>query len=95
MSSGDVSLRRLVRTMLAAALLAAAMLALAGCGSIFSSGESGGGGSSSGETLNTLIENEADKFTAVFLVIAAGFIVLTLPTGLLFGALAKKNAVKR
>jgi glutamate transport system permease protein len=45
--------------------------------------------------MNTLIENEADKFTAVFLVIAAGFIVLTLPTGLLFGALAKKNAVKR
>ena len=45
--------------------------------------------------MNTLIENEADKFTAVFLVIAAGFIVLTLPTGLLFGFLAKKNAVKR
>ena len=45
--------------------------------------------------MNTLIENEADKFTAVFLVIAAGFIVLTLPTGLLFGALAKRNAVKR
>ena len=31
--------------------------------------------------MNTLIENEADKFTAVFIVIAAGFIVLTLPTG--------------
>ena len=48
-----------------------------------------------GLLMNTLIENEADKFTAVFLVFAAGFIVLTLPTGLLFGALAKKNAVKR
>ena len=45
--------------------------------------------------MNTLIENEADKFTAVFLVIAAGFIVLTLPDRLLFGALAKRNAVKR
>jgi len=45
--------------------------------------------------MNTLLENEADKFTAVFLVIAAGFIVLTLPTGLAFGALAKRNAVKR
>jgi len=45
--------------------------------------------------MNTLIENEADKFTAVFLVIAAGFIVLTLPTGLVFGALAKKASVKR
>ena len=67
MSSGDVSLRRLVRTMLAAALLAAAllaaaMLALAGCGSVFSSGESGGDGSSSGETLNTLIENDIVAF---------------------------------
>ena len=45
--------------------------------------------------MNTLLENEADKFTAVFLVIAAGFIVLTLPTGLVFGALAKRTAVKR
>src|SRR6476469_8557624 len=45
--------------------------------------------------MNTLIENEADKFTAVFIVIAAGFIVLTLPVGLAFGALAKRNAVKR
>lgn len=45
--------------------------------------------------MNTLIENEADKFTAVFLVIAAGFIVLTLPTGLIFGGLAKRYQVKR
>jgi glutamate transport system permease protein len=45
--------------------------------------------------MNTLIENEADKFTAVFIVIATGFIVLTLPTGLAFGALAKRHAVKR
>ena len=45
--------------------------------------------------MNTLIENEADKFTAVFIVIAAGFIVLTLPTGLIFGSLAKRASVKR
>ncbi len=45
--------------------------------------------------MSTLLENEADKFTAVFIVIAAGFILLTLPTGLLFGALATRNAVKR
>jgi glutamate transport system permease protein len=43
----------------------------------------------------TLLENEADKFTAIFLVIAAGFIVLTLPTGLIFGAVAKRFSVKR
>ena len=43
----------------------------------------------------TLLENEADKFTAIFLVIAAGFIVLTLPTGLVFGAVAKRFSVKR
>ena len=35
--------------------------------------------------MNTLIENEADKFTAVFIVFAAGFIVLTLPVGLRSG----------
>lgn len=45
--------------------------------------------------MNTLIENEADKFTAVFIVIAAGFILLTLPTGLVLGAVAKKLSVKR
>lgn len=43
----------------------------------------------------TLIENEADKFTEFFLVIAAGFILLTLPTGLVFGAIAKRASVKR
>ncbi|TKV56125.1 amino acid ABC transporter permease [Nakamurella flava] len=45
--------------------------------------------------MNTLIENEADKLTAVFIVVAAGFIVLTLPTGLFFGWLAKRKAVRR
>jgi len=43
--------------------------------------------------MNTLVENETDKLTAVFLVIAAGFIVLTLPTGLVFGGLAKRASV--
>lgn len=45
--------------------------------------------------MNTLIENEADKLTAVFIVVAAGFIVLTLPTGLFFGWLAQRKAVRR
>ncbi len=45
--------------------------------------------------MNTMIENESDKFTAVFLVFAFGFILLTLPTGLLFGWIAKKVSVKR
>lgn len=45
--------------------------------------------------MKNLLENEADKFTAVFLVIAAGFILLTLPTGLVFGSLAKRASVKR
>ena len=46
--------------------------------------------------MKTMIENEADKFTAVFLVFAFGFIVLTLPTGLLFGCAGQAElAVKR
>jgi glutamate transport system permease protein len=45
--------------------------------------------------MNALVENEPDKLTSVFLVIAVGFIVLTLPTGLVFGSLAKRAAVKR
>ena len=32
---------------------------------------------------------------SIFIVIAAGFILLTLPTGLAFGALAKRSSVKR
>lgn len=77
MRSGDVSLRRFVRAMLAAALLAATMLALAGCGSIFSSGESGGGGSSSGETLNTLIENDIADINPTTSTDVASFGVIT------------------
>jgi glutamate transport system permease protein len=45
--------------------------------------------------MNTLIENESDKFTAVFLVIAFGFLVLTLPVGLVLGWVAKRAAVTR
>jgi glutamate transport system permease protein len=41
------------------------------------------------------IEFDPDKITAIFLVVAAGFIALTLPVGLGFGALAKRNAVRR
>ncbi|WP_424211463.1 amino acid ABC transporter permease [Streptomyces sp. BI20] len=40
-------------------------------------------------------ENEADSIMAVFLVIAMGFVLLTLPTGLLLGRLARRMAVKR
>lgn len=45
--------------------------------------------------MTTLMENESDKFFAVFLVIALGFVVITLPTGLLLGWVAKKVAVRR
>ena len=40
--------------------------------------------------MNTMLENEADKFTAIFLIFALGFIILTLPTGLLFGRIAAR-----
>lgn len=43
----------------------------------------------------TGIEFNPDQITAIFLIVALGFVVLTLPTGLLLGALAKKMAVKR
>jgi len=43
----------------------------------------------------TLTEKEADKFTAIFIVIAAGFVVLTLPVGLLLGRLAHRATVQR
>jgi glutamate transport system permease protein len=43
----------------------------------------------------TLMENEADKYVAIFLVIAMGFVLLTLPIGLLLGWVAHRAAVKR
>ena len=45
--------------------------------------------------MNTMLENEADKFTAIFIIFALGFVILTLPTGLLFGRIATKVGVKR
>jgi glutamate transport system permease protein len=45
--------------------------------------------------MKAMIENEADALFAVFAVFAFGFIVLTLPTGLLLGWVAKRVAVKR
>ncbi|GAA4897950.1 amino acid ABC transporter permease [Streptomyces coeruleoprunus] len=45
--------------------------------------------------MKTMIENEADALFAVFGVFALGFIVLTLPTGLILGWVAKRVAVKR
>ncbi len=46
--------------------------------------------------MNTMLENSgptsARRSSCSF---AGGFIVLTLPTGLLFGWLAKRSAVKR
>ncbi|MER5766445.1 amino acid ABC transporter permease [Streptomyces sp. NPDC001985] len=45
--------------------------------------------------MKEMIENEADAVYAVFSVFAFGFIVLTLPMGLLLGWVAKRMAVKR
>ncbi|MGP3690595.1 amino acid ABC transporter permease [Streptomyces sp. IBSNAI002] len=45
--------------------------------------------------MKEMIENEADALFAVFAVFALGFIVLTLPTGLLLGRVANRMAVKR
>ncbi|ANW17737.1 amino acid ABC transporter permease [Streptomyces clavuligerus] len=45
--------------------------------------------------MSEMVENEADALFAVFAVFAFGFIVLTLPTGLLLGWVSKRVAVKR
>ncbi|MER8067710.1 amino acid ABC transporter permease [Streptomyces sp. NPDC094034] len=45
--------------------------------------------------MKTMIENESSALFAVFAVIAFGFVVLTLPTGLLLGWVSKRVAVKR
>ncbi|MFJ3726577.1 amino acid ABC transporter permease [Streptomyces sp. NPDC090045] len=45
--------------------------------------------------MKEMIENEADALFAVFAVFALGFVLLTLPTGLLLGWVAKRVAVKR
>ncbi|MQS36637.1 amino acid ABC transporter permease [Streptomyces katsurahamanus] len=45
--------------------------------------------------MKEMIENEANALFAIFAVVAFGFMVLTLPTGLLLGWVAKRVAVKR
>lgn len=45
--------------------------------------------------MKEMVENEADALFAVFGVFALGFCLLTLPTGLLLGWVAKRVAVKR
>lgn len=45
--------------------------------------------------MSEMVENEGNALMAVFLVFAFGFIVLTLPVGLILGAVAKRMAVKR
>ncbi|GAB2750519.1 amino acid ABC transporter permease [Amycolatopsis magusensis] len=45
--------------------------------------------------MSEMIENESDAIILVFAVFALGFVLLTLPVGLLLGWVAKKVAVKR
>ncbi|WP_030692352.1 amino acid ABC transporter permease [Streptomyces globisporus] len=45
--------------------------------------------------MKAMLENETDALFAVFAIFAFGFIVLTLPTGLILGWAAKRLAVKR
>jgi glutamate transport system permease protein len=45
--------------------------------------------------MNTMVENEANSLMAIFLVFALGFVLLTLPTGLLLGWVAKRATVRR
>jgi glutamate transport system permease protein len=42
-----------------------------------------------------LVENESSSLFSIFVIFALGFVVLTLPTGLILGWVAKKVAVKR
>ena len=44
--------------------------------------------------MKTIIENETASVT-VFMVFAIGFVILTLPVGLLFTSLSRRLAVKR
>ncbi|OEJ94096.1 amino acid ABC transporter permease [Streptomyces thermolilacinus] len=45
--------------------------------------------------MKEMVENESDSLFAVFGVFALGFVLLTLPTGLFLGWVAKRVAVKR
>ncbi|CAN7404951.1 amino acid ABC transporter permease [Knoellia locipacati] len=44
--------------------------------------------------MSTIIENEGSRFS-VFLIFAIGFVILTLPLGLLFTSMSRRLAVKR
>ncbi|MBB3661139.1 MULTISPECIES: amino acid ABC transporter permease [Prauserella salsuginis group] len=45
--------------------------------------------------MSEMIENESDVIGLVFMTFAMGFVILTLPIGLLLGRVAKKATVKR
>ncbi|GAA1202768.1 amino acid ABC transporter permease [Prauserella alba] len=45
--------------------------------------------------MSEMTENESDVIGLVFMIFAMGFVILTLPVGLLLGRVAKKAAVKR
>lgn len=45
--------------------------------------------------MSEMIENESDVIGLVFMTFAMGFVILTLPVGLLLGRVGKKAAVKR
>ncbi|CAL9540455.1 MULTISPECIES: amino acid ABC transporter permease [Streptomyces] len=45
--------------------------------------------------MKEMVENESDAIFLVFAVVAFGFVVLTLPTGMLLGWVSKRVAVKR
>lgn len=45
--------------------------------------------------MSEMVENEGNALMAVFLTFALGFVVLTLPTGLILGSIAKRATVKR
>ncbi|EME62912.1 MULTISPECIES: amino acid ABC transporter permease [Amycolatopsis] len=45
--------------------------------------------------MSEMVENESDSLLLVFLLFAAGFVILVLPLGLLLGWVAKKVEVKR
>ena len=45
--------------------------------------------------MSTMVENESNALISVFVVFALGFLVLTLPLGLLLGVVAKRMAVRR
>lgn len=45
--------------------------------------------------MSEMVENEGNALMSVFIVFALGFVALTLPVGLLLGAVANRMAVKR